>query len=175
MNYQEALTKIHDGDIISIYPNKKSSLLSKIISKWSADDGVPAPYHTGIAVWIDAELHVLQMDPAGHNIVELSYYSNKTFHVLKKPPYVDIDKRQLIAAVYGISYTYFGAIVSGLSQYIPCIPYFKERKKAFCSQYCAEIWNHGGYQHTIPEKFDPEMLEEYLIARNIEVLTVETK
>lgn len=167
IKFSEVEKYVSDGDIISVLKVPSSKLIDKMIAYWEKSP----IYHSGIAIWIDGKLNVLQMDPDGDNIIPISHFQNNIIHVIKKPDTVKLNMKDLTSKVHNISYSYYSAVVSGIAQYIPCIPALKSRKKC-CSQYCADVWDCGGLEPKINDILDPYELEHTLIQRGCHVIEV---
>lgn len=170
MKYTEAVKIINDGDMLSIYTNRTSSLIAKAICFWQGEN---KPYHTCIAMWINDELNVLQIDSDDHNIIPFSRFDRNNVIILRAPKYLKFNKNQMIRKIGEIQYSVFEAAQSGLRQYFKWVP-FLNTKNQYCSQYCAQVWNKAGFGTRIPENLDPYELEKFMIDNDVEVLRIET-
>ena len=174
MKLQDALSSISDGDAIFVYPNASSKLIDKLISWW---EGPNTPFHTALVVWQVQDgkpaLMVCQADPNGNNFVPISNFSVNKLHIVKKPANVHVNVPDVIANVGKISYSFFGAVVSGLQQYIPFLSLSRSRRKKFCSQYVADVYNQGGMTPKIPDVKDPFELEVFLLSKGCQKIEVE--
>jgi hypothetical protein len=168
MNLNQAKSVINDGDIISVLKVPSSKIVDKLISFWEQSP----IFHTFLAVWIDGELHALQMDPNSQNIVTIENYAINPLHVLQKPKEIKIDKSDLIRNVSHISYSLYGAVTAGIEQYFDYVPFIKQKQSNFCSQYVAEVWNKGGFKPQIKEDLDPYELELFLLTHNIQKIEI---
>ena len=168
MNYEQAINCLQDGDIICVLNNRKASLMGKFISYWEKSP----IFHTLIVAKVNGAWMALQMDPTGNNLVPFSTFAHYPLHILKKPDYVRLNVPQLVDQVDDIAYSYFSAIESGLKQYLKFLPFIKFSKQKFCSQYCALVWDQGGFMPRIPEDLDPSELEQYLLKYNVHKVEV---
>jgi hypothetical protein len=160
------LSEINDGDIVSVLKVPSSSWIDKAISFF---EGSPI-FHSFIAVWIDGELHALQMDPQKHNLVPIQDYKNNPLHVIRRPSFVTFNKEAIIKEGLKENYSFLGALAAGLQEYDQKIKYNSNTK--FCSQFCIWVWANGGYHHFSSTILNPAMLEKEAIKNNLTVLEV---
>jgi hypothetical protein len=176
MQLHEAKKIISDGDVVFVFPNRTSSFIDKAISWW---EGPHTPFHCGLLVWQIQhgipQLMVCQMTPDHKNLVSINDYVGNRMHIVKRPDGLKIDGMSLISRVSTINYSIEGALASGLDQYLPFVPVFKSRKKKFCSQYVADVYNHQGFEPFIPDWLDPFNLEQFLLKAGLGKLEIDAQ
>jgi hypothetical protein len=125
--------------------------VDKLISIW---EGGHKPFHSGIGVYVNGKLNVLQADPNHQYLVPIEYYNSNKIHIIKgtKP----FDVHSAIEYTKSFQYSYLGATEAGLSEYIK-IPTLQTQGK-YCSQLCVDLWTQNGYEFK-SDVIDPYSLE----------------
>ena len=168
LSYTDAIKIIEDGDVILFHPTPSwSNPISLLIMK-----GTGSPFsHTNIAFWmtISGVKHLMAVEAQGgteRRIVNMSFYSNMQFTVLKglKPwPTISND---CISGVAEQKYSYLTAVYAGLRDY--CIRNFRLKLPKFAhpGEICSEfVAREQGLEDT---DISPGTLYNTLITMTVE-------
>ena len=149
---------LKSGDAIFVYPQAKSSLLDKFISFWENPFG-EAPFHCGIIIRERGAIFILQADPDGVYQVPLKYYKNNKLHIFQKGDNAVLDTEWAEDFFKHIKYSYLGAGVSAIAEYIPDAKELDITHKKFCSQAVIDVFKHMGF------KFNNDCVNPYQLLK----------
>ena len=152
------MNNIPNGSAVFVYPCKKSSLLDKFISFWENPFG-EAPFHCGIIINEPDGQKVFQADPDGVYCVPIEYYKDNKLCFFKLPDHVNFDVEWTENFFKHIKYSYLGASVSAVAEYIPDAKELDITHKKFCSQAVIDAYTHMGF------KFNNDCVNPYQLLK----------
>lgn len=150
MTYQEARSKIQDGDLISVFKVKS---LFNLATKYFTGDYT----HVGVAVWIEDGLWMAETNGGGNHAIPMSQLRKYGFDVSEPPKGVDVSKAKseiLLALRDKETYGYFTTVVTGFIEYFRIPITINWRNWRHCSGLVTRIWDKigwaafDGYTHT---------------------------
>lgn len=140
-DYAQARTKIHDGDLISVF---KAHSLFNILTQ-----GFTGKYtHVGTAIWLDGGLWLVEMNGGGNHAIPLSQLQKYGFDVSSPPPGVtrSAARREALAALREReSYGFLTAIATGIVEFFGLPIVVNWRKGRHCAGLCVKIYDKAGW------------------------------
>ncbi len=139
MTYDEYSPLINTGDLIAI------PIAHNILGKATQYFTRSTYTHTGIAIWLDNELFMAELNGGRNHLIPIIQLTN--FHVYKCPDNLnDIYGSIRKWLSYIIEYGYSAFIAIGLLNWLR-IKYFVHWKNILvCSGYCVAIYQTAGWQ-----------------------------
>jgi hypothetical protein len=141
LTYQEARSKIHDGDLISVF--KAHSLFNRATQFFTGEYT-----HTGVAVWIEGGLWLAETNGGGNHAVPLSQLQKFGFDVSEPPSGVDVSKIKSVVLEElreKEPYGYLAAVATGFVEYFGIPITINWRKGRHCSGLVTRIWDRAGW------------------------------
>lgn len=141
MSYNEARIKIHDGDLISVF---KAHGLFGWLTKFFTGQYT----HTGIAIWMDGGLWLIETNGGGNHAIPLSQLQKYGFDVSSPPPGVTrmaARAHALAALRERETYGFFTTIVTGFVEFFRIPITINWRNGRHCAGLCVRIYDRAGW------------------------------
>lgn len=141
MDYNQARTLIEDGDIVQV--RTAHSLFG-----WLTKLFTGVYVHTGMAVWLDTGLWLVEINGGGNHIVPLSQLNNKDYDVYSPPSELSPNELKRIA-LNSIrtreDYGFAATIMSGINEFLLLNRFIHWRDQLHCTGYVIKILEGAGW------------------------------
>lgn len=171
-SYDEARELIQDGDIIFLRANKKSPLLSRIISYITK-----SPYHhVAMAFWLytdsgkEKRLFMLEAYGIGRRVTPLSLYIDRDFDIIRMkntPKWAEIESLAL-EPVGRVPYSYMSLISMAIEEILG--KKARDYNGEVCSEMSAKLLIKAGYNKPLKGLITPRDLAKDLLANGEELV-----
>ncbi len=141
MVYADARSKIHDGDLISVF--KAHSLFGKLTQFFTGEYT-----HVGIAIWLDGGLWLTEINGGRNHAIPLSQLKKCGFDVSSPPPGCNpfnIRHVALASLRESEEYGFINAAVTGFIEFFKIPITINWRKGRHCAGYCIRIYDRAGW------------------------------
>lgn len=141
LTYAQARTKIHDGDLISVF--KAHSIFNVATQLFTGEYT-----HTGIAIWMDGILWVVETNGGGNHAIPLSQLEKFGFDVSSPPEGVTrmAARASAIRALRNRDkYGFMTTLVTGFIEFFNIPIKINWRNGRHCAGLCVRIYDMAGW------------------------------
>lgn len=142
MLYNEARQYITDGDVISVLDS--SSIYGKLIKLFTGKYT-----HTGMAVWLDSGLWMVELNGGRNHAIPLSQLVGREFDVHYPPEDCDVKLLRFLALTSLREVVHYGFVSIapiGIIEYFNLDVLLKWNNIAVCSSYIGKILRSAGWK-----------------------------